>query len=389
MSEWKEFKFSDFVNISPSVKLETGLSYSFIEMADLSENKKYCVPKETRIFNGGGTRFQENDTLFARITPCLENGKICQVRNLAYKKGFGSTEFHVFRGKDHISNTDFIYYLSRWDEVRSYAEANLHGTSGRQRVPKEVFNNLILNLPSLPEQQAIAAVLSRLDDKIDLLHRQNKTLEAMAETIWRKMFIEDADPGWEEVSLLEIINLVGVGTPKTEIPEYWDGSIYWLSGKDITANHKSFVIDTEKKISELGLEQSSTKMLPKYATVISARGTVGSYCILSFPMAFSQTNYGVLPKVAKCYFFTYLLIAYVVEELKSASYGCVFDTITTSIFRDQNIVLPPEEIIISFEKIIEPYFNKIFDNTIQIRTLSRLRDTLLPKLMSGEVRVKV
>jgi type I restriction enzyme S subunit len=282
------------------------------------------------------------------------------------------------------NNEKFVFYFLHIFDFLVFNAGSAVPTLNRNHI-----HEIPVTIPPLSEQQAIAGVLSNLDDKIDLLQRQNKTLEAMAETIWRKMFIEDADPGWEEVSLLEIINLVGGGTPKTEIPEYWDGSIYWLSGKDITANHKSFVIDTEKKISELGLEQSSTKMLPKYATVISARGTVGSYCILSFPMAFSQTNYGVLPKVAKCYFFTYLLIAYVVEELKSASYGCVFDTITTSIFRDQNIVLPPEEIIISFEKIIEPYFNKIFDNTIQIRTLSRLRDTLLPKLMSGEVRVKV
>ena len=184
---WKECLFSEFVEIAPQVKLNNGSVYSFIEMADLSENSKYCVSKETRTFNGSGTRFEEKDTLFARITPCLENGKICQVRGLLNNKAFGSTEFHVFRGKTGISDTDFVFYLSRWNEVRDFAEANLHGTSGRQRVPKESFDNLLLNLPSLPEQRAIAGVLSSLDDKIDLLHRQNKTLEGIAESLWRKM----------------------------------------------------------------------------------------------------------------------------------------------------------------------------------------------------------
>jgi type I restriction enzyme S subunit len=244
-------------------------------------------------------------------------------------------------------------------------------------------------LPPLPEQRAIASVLSSLDDKIDLLHRQNKTLEGMAEALWRKMFVEEADARWDEVSLLEIIDLVGGGTPKTEVAEYWDGSIHWLAAKDITGNHKSFIVQTEKTITETGLNNSSAKLLPKYSTIISARGTVGNYCILSTPMAFSQSNYGILPKIRECYFFTYLLIAHVIDELKMAAYGSVFDTITTKTFKEQKVQVPSKDQIALFEEGIKPYFNKIYTNTIQIRTLSRLRDTLLPKLMSGEVRVKL
>jgi type I restriction enzyme S subunit len=162
----------------------------------------------------------------------------------------------------------------------------------------------------------------------------------------------------------------------------------WLSAKDITANHKSFIFQTEKNISELGLENSSAILLPKYATIISARGTVGNYCILSSPMAFSQSNYGVLPKIDGCYYFTYLLIAFIVDELKSAAYGSIFDTITTNTFREQKIVLPEKDKILFFEKEIKYYFEKIYNNSLQIRTLSRMRNTLLPKLMSGEVKIK-
>jgi type I restriction enzyme S subunit len=210
----------------------------------------------------------------------------------------------------------------------------------------------------------------------------------MAEALWRKMFVEDADPKWQEYSLLEIVDLVGGGTPKTDVLEYWDGSVSWLSARDITSNHKSFIVQTEKYITKLGLKNSSAKILPKYATIISARGTVGNYCILSSPMAFSQSNYGILPRNDGCYFFTYLLIAHTVDELKSAAYGSVFDTITTNTFRDLRISLPTKDSILSFEKEVRPYFESILNNTIQIRTLFRLRNTLLPKLMSGEVRVK-
>lgn len=384
MGEWKEYRFPDFAEINPPVKLKKGEQYSFVEMKDLSDGQKYCFPSIERKLTGG-SRFNEGDTLFARITPCLENGKICQARGLKNGAGFGSTEFFVFRGKNGISDSDFVFYLSRWDEVRAFAEMNFDGTSGRQRVPKDAFNNLYLTLPPLPEQKSIASVLSSLDDKIDLLHRQNKTLEALAETLFRQWFVEE---GWESKSLFDVIELVGGGTPKTEVAEYWDGNIKWISAKDITPNHKGFITETEKAITELGLENSSTKILPKYATVISARGTVGEYCILSENMAFSQSNYGIKPKYKDCYFFTYLLVANSVDELQAAAYGSVFDTITTNTFKEHKVQIPPESEIQAFEKKIRPYFEKMLLNCNQIRTLTRLRDTLLPKVMSGEVRVK-
>jgi type I restriction enzyme S subunit len=277
--------------------------------------------------------------------------------------------------------------LSRWSDVRDHAEINLDGTSGRQRVPKQAFDDLILTLPPLSEQTAIVSVLSSLDNKIDLLHRQNATLEKMAETLFRQWFVEEAKEEWEEKSLLDVIELVGGGTPKTSIPEYWDGNIKWVTGGDIASSHKNFVATSEKSITELGLQNSSTKLLPKFSTVISARGTVGKYCLLSESMAFSQSNYGIKPKYYNCYFFTYLLLGYSVEELQAAAYGSVFDTITTNTFKEHSIKLPDEANIKQFEKSISPYFQKMFSNTTQIRTLTQLRDTLLPKLMSGDVKI--
>ena len=211
----------------------------------------------------------------------------------------------------------------------------------------------------------------------------------MAETLFRQWFVEEADEGWGEDSLLTLIKLVGGGTPKTEIAEYWGGDIPWLAGGDVATNHKSFVNYTEKRITEAGLNNSSAKRLPKYATVISARGTVGKYCLLSEPMAFSQSNYGIIPNIKNCFFFAYILINHVVEELQSSAYGSVFDTITTTTFKENIIPIPTETEIVQFEKSISPYFQKMFMNKDQIRTLEKLRDTLLPKLMSGEVRLKI
>ena len=204
MNEWKEYTFSEFIQINPSVKLPKDKVVSFVEMKDLVDGRRFCIPSSERR-NGSGSKFQEYDTLFARITPCLENGKIAQAKGLKDGIGLGSTEFLVFRGKPSISDNNFVYYLSRWEEVRAHAEINLDGTSGRQRVPKECFNDLKLILPTdLAEQRAISSILSSLDDKIDLLHRQNATLEKLAETLFRQWFVEEAKEEWETKPLSSI-----------------------------------------------------------------------------------------------------------------------------------------------------------------------------------------
>jgi type I restriction enzyme S subunit len=250
-----------------------------------------------------------------------------------------------------------------------------------------ILSEVEVSIPELDYQLQIASILTGLDDKIDLLHRQNKTLEQLAEMLFRQWFVEEVEEGWEETNLYDAVVLIGGGTPKTGIAEYWDGDINWLSGGDIASNHKNFVISSEKKISEKGLENSSANLLPKFSTVISARGTVGKYCILSEPMTFSQSNYGITPKYQDCFFFTYSLVAYYVDELVGAAYGSVFDTITTNTFKETKLRLPTQEKINEFEGIVEPYFQKMIINQTQIHTLTQLRDTLLPKLMSGEVRV--
>ena len=204
MGEWKEYRFSDFIEINPTVKLSSNELISFVEMKDLDSGKRFCYPSSERI-NGSGSKFEGYDTLFARITPCLENGKICQVKGLKNNKGLGSTEFLVFRGKEKISDTNFVFYLSRWDDVRSHAEINLDGTSGRQRVSRACFDDLLLKLPTdVKEKRAIAFVLGSLDDKIDLLHRQNATLEKMAETLFRQWFVEEAKDDWEDITVADV-----------------------------------------------------------------------------------------------------------------------------------------------------------------------------------------
>ena len=385
-NEWKEYKFSNFLDINPTVSLKSGLNFSFIEMKDLQDGNKFCSPSVERILSGG-SRFIESDTLFARITPCLENGKICKVRGLKNNVGFGSTEFLVFRGKENISDNEFIFYLSRWDEVRGFAEGHFEGTSGRQRVPKNCFDNLFLDLPELPEQRAIASILSSLDDKIDLLHRQNKTLEQLAETLFRQWFVVGVEDGWEICKLGDFISVKGGTTPSTTRSEFWNGNINWTSPRDLSNNNSLFLFNTERKITEKGLKQIGSGLLPVGTVLLSSRAPIGYLVITEIPVAINQGYIAIICDKFFSNYFIYLWVKKNLDTIVNAANGSVFLEISKSTFKELEITIPPIQKLEIFDKEIGPLFQKIKSNTIQIRTLTQLRDTLLPKLMSGEIRL--
>ena len=191
---WRQLLFSDAVVINPSVRLERGRKYPFVDMSAVSAGSRPAYALQSREFKGGGSRFQNGDTLMARITPCLENGKIGRYcESVAEGGAHGSTEFIVIRGRSGTTDTEYAYYLTRWEEVHNFAVGQMTGTSGRQRVPVESFDHLMVPIPPLSEQRAIAHILGTLDDKIELNRRMNETLEAMARALFKSWFI-DFDP---------------------------------------------------------------------------------------------------------------------------------------------------------------------------------------------------
>ena len=390
MGAWKEYRLGELGVVitgktpSKDNPEDWGNKMLFITPSDYKHYRKKAFFSERKLSLSGIERLR-NKILpkNSLLVTCIgsDMGKVV----MNYEEAITNQQINAIIPDNETVNNDFLYYRL----VDLYEILAIYGGDGTAVpiVNKRDFENIETEIPPLSEQRAIAAVLSSLDDKIDLLRRQNVTLEKMAETLFRQWFVEEAKDVWEEKSLYNCIELVGGGTPKTEKAEYWNGTINWLSGGDIAGNHKNFVVFTEKTITDLGLNNSSAKLLPRYSTVVSARGTVGKYCLLARPMAFSQSNYGVLPKYKNCFFFTYLLLAHCIDELLSAAYGSVFDTITTNTFKGINIRLPNEKHIIIFEEKLTPYFKKMIRNQNQINTLTQLRDTLLPKLMSGEVKV--
>lgn len=394
MSEWQEVTLGELAKIKGGKRLPKGSQLSeepslhpYIRTTDISNHKirveeLLFVPND--VFPSIKNYIVDAGDLIISIVGTI--GSCAIIPSILDKANLTENCAKIVNVDERKLNKQFLYYYLVSEDGQAEIESRNVGST-QPKLPLYNIAGIPLVLPPLEEQKAIASVLSSLDDKIDLLHRQNTTLERMAETLFRQWFIEEAQEDWEEKSLLDLVELVGGGTPKTSVSEYWDGDIPWLSGGDIAINHKGFVTSSEKTITKAGLGNSSAKLLPKFATVISARGTVGKYCLLTSDMAFSQSNYGILPRIKNSYFFTYLLVNHIVAELQSAAYGSVFDTITTSTFRDATFSTPPTEKVLEFEGVIAKYFDKKLLNQTQIHTLEKLRDNLLPKLISGEVRV--
>jgi type I restriction enzyme S subunit len=386
MSDWKEVKFSEFVQINPKVEIAKDSKAFYVEMKDMKPRRKYSYPARKRTLKGG-SRFVQSDTLFARISPCLEQGNINQVNGLGDESGWGSTEFLVFRAMDNISDSDYITYLSKSDLVKEYAANNLQGSSGRQRVSKDVFDKLEVFLPPLPEQKAIAEVLSNLDDKIDLLHRQNKTLEEMAEVLFRQWFIEEAGEDWEEGKLGYIVTFnpvcrisKGVSAPYLEMKNVCSSSF-----KPENWYYRNFTSGMKFQNGDTIIARISPCLENGKSSYISflEDGQIG----------WGSTEYIVMRMKKPYHPFTSYLIGKD-KDFRDFAIGTMQGSsgrqrAQANSIREFDILIPPSAVIDKLNKQFESIAQKLQYNAKQISVLEQLRDTLLPKLISGEVSVEI
>jgi type I restriction enzyme S subunit len=229
-------------------------------------------------------------------------------------------------------------------------------------------------------------VLSSLDDKIDLLHRQNKTLEQMAETLFRQWFVEEAGEDWEEVPLSYFGKIICGKTPSKKKPEFYNGDIPFIKIPDMHRN--TYIFHTADTLTMEGSNSQKNKLLPPESICVSCIATVG---LVSMNIVESQTNQqinSIIPSKDVYRYFLYLYMKASYDELHAmASGGTATLNLNTGSFSKTEVIKPNLNILEKFHNMVETKFNKIFSNQKQIRTLQSLRDTLLPKLMSGEVRI--
>ena len=301
---------------------------------------------------------------------------------------FSSTPFYVidtaFYLNPKVNDLDmkFAYYHLLTVDI-NYMDSG----SAIPSTSREDFYDLDISLPSLPEQKSIASILSSLDNKIDLLHRQNKTLEALAETLFRQWFVEEAEESWDTEKLGEFGKIICGKTPSKKIYSYFGGSIPFIRIPDM--HGKTFIFDTQDTLTEEGANSQQNKHLPPKSICVSCIATVGLVTMNAFNSQTNQQINSIIPSNEIYRYFLYLKLSTMKDELLAmASGGTATDNLNTGDFSNIDIIKPEDNVIELFHNQVQPNFDKIFANQTQIRTLTRLRDTLLPKLMSGEVRVK-
>ena len=386
---WRIMKFKDFADTSPSVKLERGKEYPFIPMDVVDGRRKFPVEIKRKNFSGGGAKFANGDTIFARITPCLENGKIVKIQGLKEGVGFGSTEFFVFRGKDGISDSDFVYYLSRTDTIRDPAVKSMGGASGRQRANKTVVDSVQVTAPDLSQQKQIASVLSTYDNLIENNNRRIQILEQMAQAIYTEWFVKFRFPGYEKVKMIDS------RSDFEKIPEGWEvkkiGEIFSVKygknlPKTITTESGKFPVYGAGGV--IGFY--SEKNIDDKTALITSRGN-GSGTVWRTKGAGFVTNnsFTIIGKDKYSYFSMGLIYNLLLNaNIRSSISGSAQPQVTINSLDYVEILVPEKSIAEKFQNEAT-YLYDLCDRLFTInQNLRQTRDLLLPKLVTGEIEVQ-
>lgn len=399
---WKKIQFKDVVQFPPKVSLEKDEIYSFIPMEDLTSGIKYVNPKTDKKWSGnGGAKFEEGDTLFARITPCLQNGKIAQAKGLKNGKGFGSTEYFIFRGKEGVTDSDFVYYLSLNEEFKKNAIGSMVGASGRQRADQKFVGEYEINLPPLQTQKRIASILSAYDDLIENNLKRIKLLEETAQNIYKEWFVNFRFPnyentpfneetglpeGWEMKTIMDFGNVITGKTPSTSNPNFYGGNIPFIKTPDM--HDTPYVLDTSITLTIEGAETQNNKFLPKNSVLVSCIGTAGVVALTSeISQSNQQINGVTFNKEYKSFYFYGFAkgLKPLLEGL--GSNGATMVNVNKSKFENIPIVIPKSSILIKYHENIKSLFEQILILQQQNQKLKEARDILLPRLMNRTIEV--
>jgi len=399
--------FSNFAKINPFRKIPNGNEVKFVSMEDIDAGRKFVTRYSIRQFKGG-SKFRNGDTLMARITPSLEHGKTAFVNFLNEGEvGGGSTEFIVLSNREGVSLSEYVYYLAVSSIIREPAIKSMSGTSGRQRVDPDIFEQIQVRAPDLDEQQAIAKILSSLDSKIELNQQMNKTLEDIAQALFKRWFIdfefpnENREPykssggemveselgmipkGWEIVSLSNIADFLN-GLPLQNYRPREDEE--WLPVIKIRELRNGFTDSTERCTSNIPKGYIAENGDVIFSWSGSLEVVIWSYGKGAINQHLFKVNSEKYPK----WFYYFWLLRFLPEFRKIAEdKATTMGHIQRHHLNESLLPVPPQELMDKFGKPIESVFEEAMALMVQSMALSNLRDLLLPKLMTGKIRVSL
>ena len=402
MEEWKEYKAKDFctsvtdgTHDSPKPK---SFGHYLITSKHLKDNRidystANLISEEDYQKVIQRSAVEQYDILFSMIGTI---GNVVQVK--LEQVDFAVKNMGIFKmGKEPLKSY-WLYYWLKSDFSKEYINQRLAGST-QSYLTLDSLRNYPILYPGDHLANKIISILKSLDDKIENNRKINENLEQQAQALFKSWFV-DFEPfrdqpfveselgmipeGWRVGNFTDLISIMPGGTPSTNVSEYWDnGNIPFFSPKDVNG---VYCLKTEKSITQDGLNHCSSNLYPKDTIFVTARGTVGKIAMAGVPMAMNQSNYALVPKEDFNNFYIYLQAQNLVEILLKKANGAVFSAITTKDFKEL-VVIPDKVIIYKFGIIVKPIFDKILLAMNESHRLSLLRDTLLPKLMSGEIKL--
>jgi type I restriction enzyme S subunit len=377
MNEWKTYRLSEIVELIGGGTPRTSNpeywngNIPWLSVADFNTGRKYVSLTEKTISEKG---LNESSTKLLKPGDIIisARGTVGVVAVLDKSMAFNQSCYGV-RANISLSTNDYIYYLLK-DTIPGFLQIAHGGVF--DTITRDTFYEIDVSLPPLPEQRAIASILSSLDDKIDLLHRQNATLEKMAETLFRQWFVEEAKEEWEEGNLGEVIEIydkLRIPLSKMERDKKKDGPLYpYYGAAQIMDYINEYIFDGEYIL------------LGEDGTVRTDEG----YPVLQYATGKFWVNNHTHVIKAKHPYNNFFILNYLKKKnIDEIVTGAVQPKINQANLKSIDFPKYPENLVIEFNTVTNPVFNKIKHNITQIRTLTALRDVLLPKLMSGEVRV--
>lgn len=375
-----EVRIGDSIECNPTVKLVKGNEYPLIDIDKISVGRKLVTNKDTIVYEKqSGCKFQNGDTLMARITPCLENGKMAMAS--IPDKGIGSTELFVFRGKKGITDNDFVYYFLKQSYIRNLAANSMTGASGRQRADLKFIKKIKFDLPSLPIQQKIASILSAYDRLIENNTRRIRLLEQMAENLYKEWFVRFRFPEHEKV---EMVN----GLPKGWKIKRYEEELNIRYGKGLSTEQlKEEGYPVFGSNGQIGFYDSYMYEDPQI--LISCRGASSGIVNISLPKSFITSNSLICERTEKTEsLYEYLKYYFLNNNLVQYQTGSAQPQITINNIVKLKLLVPELKVQRSFSEKIRVIDMEIYNLQSQIQLLTRQRDLLLPRLMSGKLEVK-
>ena len=409
---WKKYKLSDIGTIvggatpSTTVNRFYGGDIPWLTPKDLSNfQDRYIERGERNITQEGldscsAQLLPANSVLFSSRAPI---GYVAIAKNpIATNQGFKSII------PNEKVDSLFLYYILRYNKER--IEAMGSGTTFKE-VSGAVMKNVEISLPSLEEQRRIAGILGAIDDKIENNRRINTNLELQAQALYKQWFVdfefpnEEGKPyksswgkmadselgpipeGWCVGKLEDIGDIIGGGTPSKAVAEYYTkNGIAWITPKDLSVSHSKFTSKGETDITELGYKNSSAKIMPRGSVLFSSRAPIGYISIAKNDICTNQGFKSVVPNNG-CTAFVYYFLLSNTENIESKATGSTFKEASGVLMKSLDLVIPSEDILENFENIMSPIFELQEKFEAENETLASLRDTLLPKLMNGEIKV--